>query len=99
MNLQRVIAMVTTFIFTVLFGWFIGARAMFYNLCGMPANYTRKIGHFMYFVFPIVAAGGIDGFIESETSAYVQTSDLALHLSISHLIYYGHSGWLRQEFS
>eukprot|EP01083_Nonionella_stella_P146358 460203_1 len=65
---QYVIAMASMFIGSALFGWFIGA--VFYNLCGMPSNYTRKIAHIIIFVLPVVTAGGIDAFVESESSAY-----------------------------
>eukprot|EP01083_Nonionella_stella_P262660 892960_1 len=65
---EYVIAMASMFIIAASFGWFLGA--VFYNLCRMPSNYTRKIGHIVFFVFPVVAAGGIDAFVESESSAY-----------------------------
>eukprot|EP01083_Nonionella_stella_P211705 765161_1 len=51
-----------------LFGWFIGA--VFYNLCGMPSNYTRKIGHLWAFMGPILLAGGLDS-IEDQDGGLV----------------------------
>eukprot|EP01083_Nonionella_stella_P262659 892958_1 len=65
---EYVIAMISTFVFTALYGWIIGA--VFYNLCGMPSNYTRKIGHILLFVLPIVSAGGVDAFIEHKSSEH-----------------------------
>eukprot|EP01084_Bolivina_argentea_P086107 155646_1 len=59
-SIEYVSAMIAGGIFLLIVGWIIGA--VFYNLCGMPSNYTRKIGHLFFFMFPLIFAGGVGTF-------------------------------------
>eukprot|EP00485_Elphidium_margaritaceum_P002584 CAMPEP_0202694946 /NCGR_PEP_ID=MMETSP1385-20130828/8670_1 /ASSEMBLY_ACC=CAM_ASM_000861 /TAXON_ID=933848 /ORGANISM="Elphidium margaritaceum" /LENGTH=387 /DNA_ID=CAMNT_0049350887 /DNA_START=75 /DNA_END=1238 /DNA_ORIENTATION=- len=61
-------------------GWIIGA--IFYNLCGISSNYTRKIGHLGLFVLPVVFAGGFDAWQPSEDDEQ-PTSAFELNFNLS----------------
>lgn len=49
----------------ILSGWIIGA--IFYNLCKLPSNYTRKILHIFGFLFTLLLPGSLEAIQDDNT--------------------------------
>ncbi len=59
-QIEYIVAMLFGAILIFVTGWFNGA--VFFNLCGLPSNYTRKIMHFSHYVFILLFVGGVGAF-------------------------------------